>query len=92
MTDSIEDLITTRKSTHGDFRVNAALHKAFMDVVHASPNYKALTPVQYIGIFHKFGKLSRALAGDPNFLDHWRDDQGYTELIAAEISNNSDQS
>lgn len=83
---SVDALLVERGNAHGDFRDNADHAKRFLDILKDSEetrrfrNQIPLTAVQYNAAVMICQKLSRILAGDAAFEDHWIDIQGYAKL------------
>lgn len=83
---SVDALLVQRGNVHGDFRDNADHAKRFLDILKDSEetrrfrNQIPLTAVQYNAAVMICQKLSRILAGDAAFEDHWIDIQGYAKL------------
>lgn len=95
---SIQSLIADRRKTHGDFRIQADISQALKRLVrgehppvrnqetfeHLAERWENLTPSQQEGLDMILHKVARALAGDPNFKDHWDDIGGYAARVAEE--------
>lgn len=75
----VDDTLSARGSTHGDFRTNAQISQRFKDIV--GPYRGKLNDQQSEALDMIFHKIARILAGDPNFKDHWHDIQGYAKLV-----------
>lgn len=79
---ALETMLAERASRHGDFTEQARVSQAFKAVAEASPGWQRLSPVQREGTAMILHKLSRVLAGDPNFRDHWDDIAGYARITS----------
>lgn len=75
---NINETLSEREKTHGDFYQGANTFEALMKIVNthqenlASEHYYALTMIM--------GKINRILNGDASEPDHWRDIAGYATL------------
>jgi hypothetical protein len=83
--DDVDALIAERKKTHGDFREKSELAQATKAIWRSAPNWSKLSAVQKEGLEYVIDKITRALAGDPNFKDHWMDTMGYIRRILEDI-------
>ena len=81
VSDVIEQIITERKDTHGDFADDAGTSQSIKSVMRLGKNWEELTPVQKEALEQIATKIGRILSGDPNHLDSWRDIQGYAKLV-----------
>ena len=79
---STSDLLLARGRSHGDFSVNARISQNLKTVVQGEANWLHLNPVQQEAIHMILHKISRAIAGNPGFKDHWDDIAGYAKLVA----------
>ena len=75
-------LLDARGSTHGDFTTNSAISHALKLIMRGSPNWPKLSATQTEALEMIVHKISRALAGDHDHEDHWRDIAGYATLAA----------
>ncbi len=82
---TIEEILTERGRTHGDFRTPAAITDAIKFHMHSSSKWRYLRPVQREALDMTAHKIGRILAGDPDYKDHWDDIAGYTTLVAKEL-------
>lgn len=78
----IDNILTERRKTHGDFAEHARITQALKSVMTSSPGYIALTPAQREALDMNAHKIGRILAGNPSFKDHWDDIAGYAKLVA----------
>ena len=78
----MDAMLVERASRHGDFTEQARLSQAFKGVAEAAPGWQRLSDVQREGAAMIMHKLSRVLAGDPNFRDHWDDIAGYARITS----------
>ena len=75
-----QDVLSQRGGTHGDFEVGAQVAQRLKGIMHSSPRWQTMSLVQREALENVTGKLARILTGDPDFLDHYRDIIGYTQL------------
>lgn len=75
-----QNVLSQRGGTHGDFEVGAQTAQRFKSILHSSPRWQTMSLVQREALENVTGKLARILTGDPDFLDHYRDIIGYTQL------------
>jgi hypothetical protein len=75
-------IVTAREATHGDFTDTARVTQAIKSALRAGPSWRRLTPQQAESLDGRAVKLARIVCGDPNFEDHWTDDDGYRLLGA----------
>ena len=81
--EALDIILKTRSNSHGPFhkqaRISQTLKETLVDVDLTSYQREALEM-----IFHK---ISRVLAGNPDFSDHWVDIAGYATLVARELED-----
>ena len=85
MTTDINTILSEHQKTHGDFNAHARITQQLKDVMVDSPNWQKLSCVQKESlemVAHKFGRI---LAGDCNYIESWRDSQGYLQLVIREL-------
>ena len=81
------ELLTERQKTHGRFEDNARITQALKEIIRAenqkrlARNQRPLLNIQIEALELMCGKISRILAGDPNYPDHWHDAAGYAMLF-----------
>lgn len=84
----IENILSTREKTHGEFEHNSLFIQDCKDIARANPAYwEHLPPTVRESIDMILHKLGRVIYGDYEFKDHWLDIQGYAQLIIDEIEN-----
>lgn len=81
----LNKILEERKKTHGDFSKQSLTSQAFKEEFKKSPNYQKMPPAFKEGIEMILHKLARAMHGDFREIDHYRDIQGYAELIIKNI-------
>lgn len=82
----VNQTITTRAKTHGDFAQTAATAQAIKLTLRGAPNWAELTAVQREALDHIASKMARAVCGDANEPDHWVDIGGYAGLAERELT------
>lgn len=81
----IKDTLAERQKTHGSFRDHAYVSQRLKDVCRSQSSWENLTFSQREAIDMILHKIARAIAGSPNFPDHWHDIAGYATLIEEEL-------
>lgn len=77
----INRILEERDSRYGGIIENATIGMDLVETMMATEGWKKLEPeMKYSMIMIAF-KLSRVLAGDPNYDDNWKDISGYATLI-----------
>lgn len=79
---SVEDLIRARDNSHGNYKDNSELFMSFVDALQDSPNFRELPSTRRKALILIASKMSRIVAGDHSFSDHWDDIIGYAKLGA----------
>lgn len=77
----IEETLSQRGSTYGDFRENARIGQNIKKAMRDSPNWHVLPPYIAEGLELIALKISRLLSGDPLYYDNYHDLVGYAKLI-----------
>lgn len=75
-----------RETTHGDFGQQSRLSQELKDLMKSSKFWWTLEPFHREALEMIAHKISRALSGNPTFLDHYADISGYSTLIHQELS------
>lgn len=75
--ETIDDLLTERGATHGDFKQHAYYTQSMKALVPPVNNINESQREALEMIMHKLGRI---LAGNPNHRDHWDDIAGYATL------------
>lgn len=88
MPQSINDILTEREATHGDFAVTADLAQEIKTIYKkALAQGATLTAIQREALDMFASKIARILSGNPNEPEHWRDIAGYAALAQRELEN-----
>jgi hypothetical protein len=77
---TIEQLISTRQTTHGDWNEQSKLASDLKSLLHRSRQWNTMTAGQREALDMIATKLSRIGSGNPNEGDHWDDIAGYAKL------------
>lgn len=77
---ALEIILLNRGGTHGPVDCQCAIAQQLKKIMR--PHHTGLDHVQIEALDMIALKISRILAGDPNFLDHWSDIAGYATLVA----------
>jgi hypothetical protein len=81
MTNKINDTLKNRGSIYGEFEDNADITQELIKVIENAPSYSKLSK-QHLEAFHMiFHKISRAVCGDPDYIDNIHDIIGYAKLL-----------
>jgi hypothetical protein len=81
MTDTAA-LLQERGKTHGDYSDHARITQVTKQFWQGEAGWQRLSVEQRETLDMIAHKVGRALAGDPNFKDHWDDIAGYAKLVA----------
>lgn len=87
MTDTVNDTLQERGKLYGSFGSHAEITQTMKNVVRSAPSYPRMSPAQVEAVEMILHKIGRAVNGDPDHLDTWRDIAGYAELAARDIEN-----
>lgn len=81
MTNKIDKTLKERGSRYGSFEDNADITEDLMKVIQSASSYSKLSK-QHLEAFHMiFHKISRAVCGDPDYIDNIHDIVGYAKLL-----------
>ena len=78
---NIEATLEQRGERYGTFLANATTAQALKAVMHSAPGWETMAPDQKEGLEIIASKISRALTGDPSYVDNWHDIAGYATLV-----------
>lgn len=78
---SVDEVLSERAKTHGDFRANALVAQRLKEIFHASPSWADMTDEMKESLDLIALKLSRILTADPTYKDSWLDVSGYAQLV-----------
>lgn len=85
MSKQTKELLDERNKTHGSFAVGSKISQGLKHVIRDTDGYSSMKDIQKEALDNIFGKIGRIIAGDPDFIDTWRDVAGYSELIVKEL-------
>lgn len=86
MTD-IAEILSQRKQVYGDFLRQAQIACDLKGVMWSYTAWAdQLAPDQREALEMIQVKVARILNGDPNYVDNWRDIEGYARLVADRLS------
>ena len=83
---AIEEVLDERQKTHGSFHQHATIAQELKQVCRGKPEaspyprWNALDNEYKEALDMILHKIARILAGDPNWVDHWTDIEGYAAL------------
>ena len=78
---NIQQVLSERQTTHGDFADHAQTTQLLKTVMHSQPGWSKLSAMQRESLDMIVHKIGRVLSGNHNHADHWIDIQGYARLI-----------
>ena len=84
---NIDEMLAERGKTHGDFKDHAkTAQRLKFTLREQSKDWQIdFSYTQQEALEMICHKIARVVAGDPNFVDHWRDIAGYATLVADEL-------
>ena len=84
---NIDEILAERGKTHGDFKDHAETAQRLKSTLREqSKGWQIwLSHTQQEALEMICHKIARIVAGDPDFVDHWRDIAGYATLVASEL-------
>ena len=89
---NINEILAERGKTHGDFKDHAKLSQNLKEVARSSKNWQMdFSHTQQEALEMICHKIARIVAGNPNFVDHWRDIAGYATLVANELEEQDEK-
>lgn len=78
----IETILKERGERYGNFEGHALITQRIKNVMRDSDKWQELEPDQKEALDMTAHKIGRILNGDPNWVDSWRDGEGYFKLVA----------
>lgn len=89
---NIDEILAERGKTHGDFKDHAkTAQRLKFTLREQSKDWQIdFSHTQQEALEMICHKIARIVAGNPNFVDHWRDIAGYATLVANELEAKDD--
>ena len=89
---NIDKILAEREKTHGDFKNQAkTAQRLKFTLREQSKDWQIdFSHTQQEALEMICHKIARIVAGNPNFVDHWRDIAGYATLVADELEGQND--
>lgn len=78
---SISNTLTQRGNRYGSFKDNAEITQRLMEVIESAHNYDQLSRAHKEAFHMIFHKISRAVCGEPKYIDNIHDIVGYAALL-----------
>lgn len=87
MADATDKLLEERGRTHGDFRVHSFVTQQVKRAMRETyrEGWDRLSVVQKEALEMLAHKVGRAIAGNPDYEDHWDDMAGYSRLVSQDL-------
>ena len=82
----LEEILEEREKTHGEFATFSKAYCEFLVVLNSHMDPDTFPVEAYAALCSIFGKVSRIVAGNPRFADHWDDIAGYATLASKEFA------
>jgi hypothetical protein len=82
---TIANILEERAQTHGPYKEQATWSQNLKRAMRAQDGWDNLTPYQREALDMIAHKISRAIHGNPQEIDHWRDIAGYATLVVNEL-------
>jgi len=79
--DSISATLAERGSRYGPLKIQAGIEQDLKAIMRATGNWHQLTSDKKTALEMMVLKISRILAGCPEYKDNWHDIQGWAKLI-----------
>lgn len=77
---NINTTLNERGARYGNYSDVAGVTQALVSVVESGASYEHLNAEQKTSLFMICNKIARAVNGDPQYFDNWRDIAGYATL------------
>ena len=90
---NIDEILSERGKTHGDFKEHAKISQYLkLTLREQSADWQIdFSHTQQEALEMICHKIARIVAGNPNFVDHWRDIAGYATLVADELEEQNER-
>ena len=83
---TVEQTLVERGTRYGKFDGHAKISQGLKDFIMAQEGWQRLSPDQREALDMIMHKVARALNGEPNYDDTWRDICGYSQLVLDKIT------
>lgn len=87
-------ILAQRGGSHGKFGDNATFHEYMLTGMQMHLNgegWNRLSARQKLSLTVMAQKIARILSGDPDFVDHWTDIEGYAKLVRVNLETGEDR-
>jgi hypothetical protein len=86
MSDEVRTTLEQRGAVYGTFMDNATISEQLIEIIRNAPGYVNFQPDQRVAAWVICQKLARALSGNAQYDDNWRDMAGYAQLVVDRIN------
>lgn len=83
--ESIDNILKERGERYGDFTTQSVISQELKTIVVKGYGWRRFRPYQAEGMSMILHKISRIVNGDPDYVDSWRDVEGYAKRVADEL-------
>lgn len=84
----VSETLSDRGKTHGDFLMHSTLCQRLRLTMRSFRDPTIISPDQLQALEAICDKVARIVCGDPNFIDHWLDIEGYARLVRNRLEAN----
>jgi hypothetical protein len=86
---TVENILSERQKTHGDYREVAIIAQMFREIMRGTTGWSKMNDAQREALDSMATKFGRLGSGNPNFRDHWDDLAGYAALASMHCDSNN---
>jgi hypothetical protein len=79
------EILQERQKVHGDFSDDAYTAQMLKGILHHTPNWREMSPVQLEALELICTKIGRICVGNKDHKDHWHDIAGYATLVSQRL-------
>jgi hypothetical protein len=83
--ESINEILEDRGIRYGEFKDQALISQAAKAVILTRSATRGMEAYQVEAMEMIIHKMSRIVNGDPDYVDSWRDIEGYAKLVADQL-------
>ncbi|MNM58843.1 hypothetical protein D3C81_700840 [compost metagenome] len=83
--ESMNEMLTQRGSRYGTLMASGQIAQDLEDYLRKLPNWELLAADQKESLSMIMHKVSRIMAGDPNWIDSWLDVAGYSTRVVERL-------